>query len=330
MAQRIVFPEVGRVELQEFEPSPLQEGEVLVRTAFSLMSIGTELTILHSAYDSGTHFDRMFSFPQLKTGVQAVGRVEQVAADVDDIKEGDTVFMRQAHGSHQVLAASECSQIPDELDRKNACWAGLAKTAFRAAWAGSFSAGGEVLVIGAGPVGRMLVRWAAATGMSQTVVTDLSGYRLQRARDGGATHCLEGSLQQSGEGIAEIWPAGAPLIVDATGNAAVFADALKLAAPFGKVILLGDTGYPARQTLTSDLMTKGLTVQATHDSHDVDGWTQRRVDEHFFAQVTSGRFPLDGLISHEFQPRDCETAYATARNHRAETLGILFDWRDTK
>ena len=64
------------------------------------------------------------------------------------------IFMRQAHGSHQVLPASACSLVPDEIDLKEACWCGLAKTALRAAWAGRFELGKDILIIGA-----MLLSW---------------------------------------------------------------------------------------------------------------------------------------------------------------------------
>ena len=73
-------------------------------------------------------------------------------------------------------------------------------------------------------------------------------------------------------------------------------------------------------------MVKGLTIQATHDSHDRDGWTQRRIDAHFFACLADGRFDARGLITHEFRPENCEQAYALAIEARSDTLGILFDW----
>ena len=70
MPRRIVFPEKGQVSLELYTlPQPAAD-EVLVRTLYSLVSIGTETIILHQRYDPGTHFADMFSFPQLKTGVQ--------------------------------------------------------------------------------------------------------------------------------------------------------------------------------------------------------------------------------------------------------------------
>ncbi|MGH8035524.1 MAG: hypothetical protein ACREO9_09885, partial [Lysobacterales bacterium] len=119
---------------------------------------------------------------------------------------------------------------------------------------------------------------------------------------------------------------GPPLVIDTTGNPSVFSSALSAASMFGKVVLLGDTGFPGEQCLTSDVMTKGLTIQATHDSHDRDGWTQRRIDSHFFTCVKDGRFDLSGLITHEFAPEACATAYAMAEQQREQVMGILFDW----
>ena len=119
---------------------------------------------------------------------------------------------------------------------------------------------------------------------------------------------------------------GQKLTFRTTGNAEVFKHALAAAGQFGKVILLGDSGYPSRQCLTSDVMTKGLTIQATHDCHDRDGWTQRKIDAHFFQLVGEGKFDLSELITHEFTPDQCIDAYAQADQRREETMGVLFDW----
>ena len=73
-------------------------------------------------------------------------------------------------------------------------------------------------------------------------------------------------------------------------------------------------------------MTEGLTIQAVHDSHDRDGWHQRKVDEHFFATVAANKFQLDGLIEREFNPEDCVAAYQLAEEARSSVVGILFNW----
>ncbi len=327
MPKRIVFPAKGEVELQAYELPKVSVSDVLVRTLYSLISTGTETTMLHQKYAPDSHFARMFSFPQIKTGVQAVGQIEEVGPSVEGFGVGDRIFMRMAHGSHQVIRAERCSLVPLRIDSKTACWCGLAKTAFRAAWAGQFNAGGNVLVIGAGPVGQMTLRWASAARMEQIAVNDLSAYRLEHAQRGGATDTWFGDLAQYSDQVRGMNNGlGPDLVIDTTGNPAVFQMALSVAARFGKVILLGDTGYPGLQKLSSDVMTKGLTIQATHESHDRDGWTQQKIDSLFFEYVLEGRFDLSQLITHEFLPEQAPQAYALAEHQREQAMGILFDW----
>lgn len=330
-ARRIIFPNPGEVTLEGYELEAPAPDDLLIRTLYSLMSIGTETTILHRRYAPDSHFARMFSFPQLQTGVQAVGVVEQAGAEQSDFNAGDLVYMRMAHGSHQVQAASQCSPIPTGIDLKLACWAGLAKTAYRAAWAGEFGSDQDVLIIGAGPVGQMLTRWASVMQCPQITVVDISPYRLAHATAGGATKVLQGDISNHLQEIQTLNNGNGPsLVIDITGSAKVFQSALAAAGKFAKVIVLGDTGHPQQQCLSSDVMTKGLTIQATHDSHDLDGWTERRVDELFFSLVASGRFELQNLISHTFLPQSCAQAYQLADTERETTMGILFDWTDNK
>jgi len=325
--QRIIFPQKGRVELQPFDLPEAGPTDIQLRTLYSLMSIGTETTILHQKYAPGTHYDRIFSFPQLKTGVQAIAEVESIGAQVRDFRVGDRVFMRMAHGSHQIMPEALCSPVPDGIDSKSGCWCGLAKTAYRAAWAGQFASATSVLIIGAGPVGQMTTRWASALGVNERDVADLSAMRLEHAVHGGATRTLHGSVDDFAIDIKQMNEGeGPPLVVDTTGSPAAFSQALSAAGRFGKVLILGDSGFPGKQCLTSDVMTKGLTIQATHDSHDIDGWTQRRVDELFFNLVLRGKFDLSGLITHEFSPSDFADAYKLASDNREQTVGILFDW----
>ncbi len=325
MGQRIIFPEKGVVALEEFEPPALGPEDIRVKTLASLISIGTETTILQKKYDEGSHFAEMFSFPQMQTGNQSVGVVERVGDDVQDIIPGDRVFLRKAHASHWTLPASSSAPIPARIDTSSAIWCGLAKIAFRAAQAAPFQLGGEVLIIGAGPVGQMAARWALVAGMRRVVISDLSEQRLLLVSSRCIPHA--GSvIDRRDDLLALADGAGFQCVVDTTGNPAVFQTALSLAAEFGKVVLLGDTGFPAQQCLTSDLMMRGVSVVATHEQLDRDGWTQGAIDSLFFQLVADGVFEVQGLITHQFAPEQYEEAYDLIRREVGGAVGVSFNW----
>lgn len=257
----------------------------------------------------------------------AVGEIRKCGTKVSGLKPGDRIFMRQAHGSHQCIEAIDASLVPEAVDASDALWCGLAKTAFRAAHAASFDSDTRVLIIGAGPVGQMTTRWANFYKCANITVSDLSKTRLHHAKAGGAHHTLCGDTMQNLVKIADLYDGNGPdVVVDTTGSPDVLQAGLQACAQFGRIILLGDTGYPEKQHLSPDMMTKGLTIQATHDSHDLDGWTQPRIDRLFFDALQSGRFQVDGLISATFKPQEFREAYRTAEDDRHQVLGLRFDW----
>ena len=48
--------------------------------------------------------------------------------------------------------------------------------------------------------------------------------------------------------------------------------------------------------------------------------------ELFFDLVTTGRFDLDGLVTHVVPPNDALSVYRTLDERPNEALGVLFDW----
>jgi 2-desacetyl-2-hydroxyethyl bacteriochlorophyllide A dehydrogenase len=325
---RLVFVEKQRVELEPCALVPPETGQVLVRSAYTLMSTGTECIVFNREFEPGTIFEAWAGRFPFEPGYLVAGRVEELGAGVSAFAPGDPVFLRRTHASHHTVDVEACTRLPRGLDLRDAAWCGLAKIAFRGAHAAGFAAGGRVVIVGAGPIGQMLVRWARASGMETIAVVDPAPLRLELARRGGATAVIARPLAEAGDALRPLFGGRRPeLVVDTTGNAAVFPDALRALARFGKLVLLGDTGRPSEQRLTHDVIGKGLTIVGVHDLHDRDGWDERKIHRAWLALVGSGRFPLDGLITHEFAPNDCVAAYALANARRSDTLGIAFNWQ---
>jgi 2-desacetyl-2-hydroxyethyl bacteriochlorophyllide A dehydrogenase len=325
-ARRLVFPGKQQVEIESFDPGEPGKGQVLIRTQLSLMSTGTENIVFNRLFDPGTHWDKWVKYP-FYPGYSSVGTVEAVGEGVTDLQVGRRIAYRAGHRSHAVENAEGCIPIPEGLPLEQAVWFALAKIAFHGAHAAGYSLGDSTLIIGAGPIGQMSLRWAGAAGAASILVVDPAAHRMPPAKAGGATALITAPIDQAHEAVLAAGGGKLPrVVIDSTGHAAVFAAALGLTAFFGKVVVLGDTGSPAQQSLTPDVITRGLTIVGAHDGHNTAEWNGPTITKLFFSLAASGRFPLAGLTSHVFKPEQCAEAYTTANRDRASTMGVIFDW----
>jgi threonine dehydrogenase-like Zn-dependent dehydrogenase len=310
--QRFVFPEKQKVVLESYDLEPLKDDEVRVRIAYSLMSTGTENIVFNRNFEAGTHWDNWVKYPFYPGYTGAVG---------------DRVTLRARHSSHAVARESSCYKLPDSVPFEQAAWFGLAKITFHGARRAEYKIGDSVLIIGAGPIGQMSIRWAHALGVASIIVADGFPKRLALAMAGGATATIGKPIEQAKEEILAAGNGVGPRVInDSTGNAAVLTAALGIVANFGTVILMGDTGFPEKQHLTKDVLTRGLSIIGVHDSHNTPEWHEKTVSELFFNYITSGRMNMEGLATHFFKPEQCMEAYTVANRDRASTMGILFDW----
>jgi 2-desacetyl-2-hydroxyethyl bacteriochlorophyllide A dehydrogenase len=322
MAEAVVFPEPGSVELREVGLPDLGPGQLRLRTRVSLISPGTEGVLYNGGFAPGTHWDRWFGYPH-RPGYSLVGEVSNVGQDVGgDFSPGDRVVALLGHASHHVADASLCTRVPDDVSDEDAAWFALAKVGFVGLEAAHVRMASSALVVGAGPVGQMAVRWLAASGAAQVVVVHRTeGLRLDLARAGGATAVLQQDLADGLSGIAP-----PDTIVDCTGSPDVLTHALAAVADHGRVVVVGDVGDPSQQRLSSDLIVRGLTVVGAHGRHLL-GEREHEVRRLFFRLVATGRFAgMSGLITHKFTPRECAEAYQLLGADRSATMGVIFDW----
>ena len=325
-SSRLVFTGKQKVALEAFDPGEPGEGEVLVAARYSLMSTGTENIVFNRLFAPGTHWDDWVKYP-FYPGYASVGEVAEVGPNAGALARGDRVAYRVGHRAHAVVRAGECYPIPGPVPFPEAAWFALAKIAFHGALAARYAIGESILVIGAGPIGQMSVRWARAAGLNPVIVVDAWPDRMPLARSGGATDAIVAPIAEARDAVLAANRGRAPRVVcDTTGNAAVFAAALGLAADRGTVVVLGDTGEPASQHLTSDVIRRGLSIVGAHDLLNTPEWNNATITQLFFDLVAGGRFPLAGMNTHFFEPAQCAEAYATANRDRARTMGIVFDW----
>lgn len=130
--------------------------------------------------------------------------------------------------------------LPDTVTDRQAAVLEPAAVALHAVRRSGLAAGHSVAVVGAGPIGLLLVQFAAAAGARRIVVSDISEARLLLARSLGATETVN-SATTSLAAVA----GGVDVSFEAVGRQAALDDAIAAARKGGKVVLVGLFGVPA-------------------------------------------------------------------------------------
>ena len=158
------------------------------------------------------------------------------------------IGVHKAGGYAEFVAApaKNIHPVPPELSPTLASFAEPVAIGVQACRRGGVQAGEYVLILGAGPIGLALIEVAQARG-AHPVVTDVNEARLEFAQTlGVATLKADDSLlknvldQTNGE--------GAPVVIEATGNAKAMESTVELVASGGRIVIVG-------------LVKRGTTVQ---------------------------------------------------------------------
>jgi 2-desacetyl-2-hydroxyethyl bacteriochlorophyllide A dehydrogenase len=328
----VVFAAPNEVVLQSEPIAAPDPGQILIETHKSLISTGTECIVLGQKFSAGTHWDRWVKWP-FQPGYLNAGQVIAVGTDVEEFRIGDRVATRLSHHQYHTVEAARALLIPDGVDSEEAAWFGLATIVQNGVRKAELIMGDTVVIIGLGLLGQLAVQYARAMGARDIIAIDTAPVRLAMAMAHGATHILEVPVGEAKAQVLAITEGRlADVVFDVTGHHAVFPHALGLARRFGKVLLLGDTGSPEEQRLTSDVMTRGVRIIGAHDmdppamANDYHFWTRENMARLFFTYLQRGQMRVTDLVTHRFSPQDAPQAYHVLQTERSTAMGVVFDW----
>ena len=183
-----VAPRVVRIDAERLG-APTQ-GDLLVASAFSAISRGTERLVYGGLTDPG-HRDGMrspmqvgdFPFP-VKYGYCSVGRVEEGPADF----LGRTVFALHPHQDRFRVASSDVMLIPEGVSARRATLAANMETALNALWDSGAGAGDRIVIVGAGVVGLLITYLAARLPGAEVTALDTNPRRRALVESFGAAY----------------------------------------------------------------------------------------------------------------------------------------------
>lgn len=297
--------------------------EILVATAFSAVSPGTEL----AAYVGLPPLRPGPVYPRL-VGYCNCGRVIAVGVAVRNVRAGDLVLTGASHRSHYRIAASSAVRVPDGLAPQQAATGYLFHLGYAALQRAKAQAGHRIAIIGLGILGMAAVGMARVAGAQVTAVSGRQS-ALDRASNFGADTAIGKDVAASRADQD---------IVLLTSNA--WDDwklALQMARRGGTVVVLGFPGRgqdaPPFNPLDSQyfydkqlaLLAAGQVVEADVPT-DVAEFTLNRNMTYLLDLMAHGRLPAAELSRHVRDAGDLAAAYDDLWHRRDDALTYVLRW----
>ena len=313
--------------------------EVLVK----IMRIGVCGSDIHVYH--GKH---PFTKYPITQGHEVSGRIEQLGADVKGLRVGQKVTIEPqvfcgrchpcTHGKYNLceelkvmgfqttgtaseyfaVDASKITPLPDAMTYdEGAMIEPLAVTVHAVRRMGSVE-GLKVAVLGAGPIGILLAQSAKAMGAAETLITDVSDYRLALAKQVGVDHCVNTARQDFDEAMVSAFgPDKADVIYDCAGNDITINQAIRCARKGSTIILVA---------VFADLAKADLAVLNDHELDLNTSMMYRHEDyEEAIRLVDEGKIQLKPLMSRHFAFKDYLAAYQYIDDNRETTMKVLID-----
>ncbi|MGH7496838.1 MAG: bi-domain-containing oxidoreductase [bacterium] len=216
MKQVIQSYRTGQLEVMEAPAPLLRKGRVLVQTAYSLISAGTERAkldiakksllakarsrpdlvkkVLQKARQDGPWRTWLSVWQRLNTpvslGYSSAGVILEVAEDVVGLKRGDQVACAGEYANHaETIAVPQnlVARVPESVGLDRAAFAAVGAIALQGVRQAGLQIGERVAVIGLGLIGLLTVQILKASGC-QTIGLDVAPNHLMLGKQLG---CLE-------------------------------------------------------------------------------------------------------------------------------------------
>jgi len=331
--KQIIFTAPGIAELQDVALPTPREHEVLVKTAVSTVSAGTERSIVTgdpnvSIYSTSeeVHFPR-------QSGYSSSGTVVAVGSAVTSVGVGDRVAVYWGcHALYQCVDESRAVPLPDGVSLESAALCHIGCFPMAAIRKCRLELGESMLIMGLGVLGMLALREARAAGAVPIIAADPVPEKRAQALLYGADFALDPLAPDFAERVKEITGGGVNVAIEVTGVGSALETTLDCMKKFGRVSLLGCT---RDRNFTIDYYRKvhgpGITLVGAHtnarpETESSPGlWTTRDDLLAMLRLLSGGRLELSSMIEETHSPENAPAVYARLAAEKFFPL-VQFDW----
>lgn len=334
------------VELREYPTPEPGAGEIRVRTLYSGISAGTELTTyrgtnpyLEKHWDAEAGLfvpgQSTFSYPVDVWGYSECGEVDALGDGATELEVGQLVWGMWCHRSSAVLPAERLigHQLPATVDPLVGTFARVGAVALNAVLASGACVGETAVVFGQGVIGLLATQLLVAQGV-EVFAVDMVPHRLELARKFGAAplSAAEGDLAVA---IRELTQGRcADRVIELTGAYPALHQAIRVAGIDGTVVAagfyqgaasalaLGEEFHHNRVTLVSSQI--GSLPQALRER-----WSRERLHQTVIKLCAAGRLDPMPLVTHVIPARRAAEAYVLVDKPPPDLLQVILDFRES-
>lgn len=342
MPHVVTFRGPHDVVFEECDAQPMVPGGVRVRTLYSGISAGTELTAyrgtnpyLTQTWDPELRLfrdgDPTFAYPVSGWGYSEVGEVVEVADDVTSVVPGHVVYGIWGHRSDAVVSSAMVGPriLPADHDPLLGIFARVGAIALNAVLAADVRLGDRIAVFGQGVIGLLATRLAVLSG-ADVVAVDANEKRLESATAWEAAQTFPAAISGGSGAAIRAWAdgLGVDAAIELSGNDRALHEAVRSVVVEGLVVASGFyQGGATHLRLGEEFHHNRVRIVASQISGVPVGlsprWHQQRLVTAFMNQVTKGQIDVQSLVTDVVDAADVATAFAQLDRQDPDTLQVV-------
>lgn len=334
-----IMTDPGKIEFRQIPLPEIQPDEVLIQVK-RIGVCGSDIHVFHGRHP-------YTSYPIVQ-GHEVAGVIAEVGQEAEGFSQGDkVVFMPQVtcgtcypcrHGMDHIcdslkvmgfqtngaaqeyfpVRAEMALKVPDSVSLDHAALIEpIAVAAHALSRAGSV-AGLNVLVLGAGTIGNLVAQVAAAWGAKRVMISDVSPYKLEKARQCGLEYRVNTAQEDLGQAILNTFGLDkADLILECVGVQETITQAVTNARKGSPIIVVGVFGE-------KPLVDLGL-VQDRELSLIGTLMYQKKDYERAIELVETGKLQLEQMVTQRFPFEEYLQAYQAIKASGGRYMKVMIE-----
>jgi len=347
MGKVFVFTAPHTTGYQTYADAPLKADEVRIKTLYSGISAGTELTYyrgtnpyLSKRWDADRKLfiagdSASISYPVTNLGYEEVGEIIEAGAGVD-IPIGSRLFGTWGHRTHFVanLDYVRPRLMPEGADPLFGIFSHLGAIALNGVHDADLKLGDTVAIFGMGALGQLVALMAHRSG-AHVIAVDLHDSRLQMAKSLGAQVTLNARRDQPAEVIKALTNGlGADVCIEVSGSTQALHEAIRAAAYSARVVAMGFFQGEAHGLYLGDefhhnriaLVCSQISGVSPETSYR---WNKMRLWQTAVQLQTDGWFDARPLITHRAPFEQAGGFYQRLDEHPDDVLIAVLEFEES-